>query len=77
MDQRILRRDEIWVTERNADGASNLISFNEYKEIRLDKDVRKSYLQGRLGGIPAIELTRFVDHLPYPQAENDKRNRRH
>lgn len=56
MDQDILRRDEIWITERNKKGCSSLISFAEYKDVRSDKDIRKSYLQGRLGGIPKILL---------------------
>jgi len=56
MDQQLFRRDEMWVTERDASGASTLISFGEYKTIRYDKDIRKSYLQGRLGGIPRILL---------------------
>ena len=56
MDQKLLRRDEMWVTERDAAGASNLFSFSEYKDVRYDKDIRKSYLQGRLGGIPRILL---------------------
>lgn len=54
MDQRWLRRDEMWVTERDASGASSLFSFSEYRDVRYDKDIRKSYLQGRLGGIPRI-----------------------
>ena len=29
-------------------------SFSEYKDVRYDKDIRKSYLQGRMGGIPHI-----------------------
>jgi AAA15 family ATPase/GTPase len=56
MDQQLLRRDELWVTERDASGASTLLSFSEYKDVRYDKDIRKSYLQGRLGGIPRILL---------------------
>ncbi len=54
MDQELLRRDEIWVTERDGSGASDLFSFSEYEDVRYDKDIRKSYLQGRLGGIPRI-----------------------
>jgi len=54
MDQNLLRRDEMWITDRNKDGSSNLISFSEYKDVRYDKDIQKSYLQGRLGGIPHI-----------------------
>jgi uncharacterized protein len=56
MDQQLLRRDEMWVAERDPAGVSNLLSFSEYKDVRYDKDIRKSYLQGRLGGIPRILL---------------------
>ena len=52
MDQQLFRRDEMWVTERDENGISNLVSFSEYKDVRIDKDIRKSYLQGRLGGVP-------------------------
>ena len=54
MDQHILRRDEMWITERMEDGGTTLTSFGEFKDIRYDKDIRRSYLQGRLGGIPHI-----------------------
>lgn len=54
MDQSLLRRDEMWVCERNQSGISKLYSFSDYKDVRYDKDIRKSYLQGRLGGIPKI-----------------------
>lgn len=56
MDQDLLRRDEMWIAERNEQGVSSLVSFSEYKDVRYDKDIRKSYLQGRLGGIPHILL---------------------
>ncbi|MXZ81391.1 MAG: ATP-binding protein [Gammaproteobacteria bacterium] len=54
MDQHLLRRDEMWVTERRdpGTGSSSLIAFSEYGDIRYDKDIRKSYLKGHLGGIP-------------------------
>lgn len=54
MDQNILRRDEMWVTERKNSGETDLIPFSDFKEIRFDKDIRKSYLNGRMGGIPNI-----------------------
>lgn len=56
MDQRLIRRDEMWATERNHNGKASLISFSDYKDIRYDKDIRKSYRQGRLGGLPKIML---------------------
>ena len=57
MDQGLFRRDEMWVAERNREGCSKLMSFSDYKDVRYDKDIRKSYLQGRLGGIPRILLS--------------------
>jgi len=61
MDQKLLRREEMWVTERDQDGNSTLFSFSEYKDVRKDKDVRKSYLQGRLGGVPRILMGSFCN----------------
>lgn len=60
MDQELLRRDEMWVAERDTSGISNLFSVSDFKDARKDKDIRKSYLQGRLGGIPRILLARVL-----------------
>ena len=54
MDQDLLRRDEMWVAERDPSGNSSLVPFSDFQDIRYDKDIRKSYLQGRLGGIPKL-----------------------
>jgi len=55
MDQSLLRRDEMWLVERDRQGASSLIPLSDFNsDIRYDKDIRKSYLQGRMGGMPKI-----------------------
>lgn len=54
MDQDLFRRDEIWVSERDRAGASTLTPFSEFKDVRYDKDLQRSYVQGRLGGIPRL-----------------------
>jgi AAA15 family ATPase/GTPase len=59
MDQDLLYLDERWIAERNATGGSNLISLREYKDTKHDKDIRKSYLRGKLGDIPNIFLSFF------------------
>ena len=74
MDQSLLRRDEIWVTERDGFGASSLMSFSEYKEVRYDKDIRKSYLQGRLGGVPRILLENTLNGPNLAQANSRTAN---
>jgi len=54
MDQDLFRRDEIWFIDKDKAGASSLMSLSDFKGVRYDKDIRKSYLQGRYGGIPEI-----------------------
>lgn len=54
MDQSLLRRDEMFVVQRNPYGVSELIGLSEYKGIRNDKDLIRSYLDGRFGGIPML-----------------------
>lgn len=73
MDQKLLRRDEMWVAERDSSGASKMMSFSEYKDVRYDKDIRKSYLQGRLGGIPRILLSGTMANSC--RVENDEENK--
>jgi len=72
MDQQLLRRDEMWIVDRDASGVSTLLSFGEYKDVRYDKDILKSYLQGRLGGIPRILL---VGGLEDPCITRERRGR--
>lgn len=55
MDLDYLRRDEIWITAKSPDGDSTLIGLPEYRGIRSDKDIRKSYLAGRFGGTPQLD----------------------
>ena len=63
MDQELLRRDEMWVTERTENGESQLFSLCEYKELRDDTDIKKRYLDGRLGGIPLILKSNVMNTL--------------
>ncbi|MBF0195936.1 MAG: ATP-binding protein [Magnetococcales bacterium] len=57
MDQHLFRRDEMWVAERDTNGATKLFSFSDFSDIRNDKDIRRSYLSGRIGGIPRLLLS--------------------
>lgn len=49
----VLRRDQIYFTEKDSNGASRLYSLAEYKE-RQNLNLRRRYLQGRYGALPAI-----------------------
>ncbi len=56
LDQTLLRRDEMWFVERtHKRESSKLFSVAEYEEARKDKDLVRSYLEGRMGGIQSID----------------------
>jgi|HigsolmetaAR202D_1030399.scaffolds.fasta_scaffold00471_9 Predicted ATPases len=54
LDLGTLRRDEIWFTEKQEDGSTDLYSLSDF-QARYDKDVRRDYLIGRYGAIPFVE----------------------
>jgi AAA15 family ATPase/GTPase len=56
MEQDLLRRDEMWLTERNNLNVSNIFSLSEFKDIRVDRDIQKCYFKSKLGGTPNITL---------------------
>lgn len=55
----LLRRDEIWFTEKDAAGVSSLYSLADFVDedgdkIRKDENYEKNYLLGKYGAIPAL-----------------------
>ncbi len=60
LDLDLLRRDEIWFIEKNNTGASSAYPLEEFHP-RYDKDIRKSYLQGRYGAIPLLPSRRRLE----------------
>jgi hypothetical protein len=53
MDAKLLRRDQFWLTERDANGATQLRSIHEYKG-REGEDIEKRYYEGRYRGLPNL-----------------------
>ena len=51
---RLLRRDQIWFTEKNQQGATDLYSLAEYDDIAEDASFEADYIRGRYGAIPFI-----------------------
>ena len=52
-----LRRDQIWLTEKNVDGATQIFPLTDYKP-RKAENLERGYLMGRYGAIPFLgELT--------------------
>ncbi len=52
----LVRRDEIWFSEKDKNGMSRIYSLEEYKDVaRFDKKIDKAYLEGRFGAISNID----------------------
>lgn len=47
-----LRRDELYLVEKNSIGKSRLYSLSEFRNLRFDADYEKKYLTGQFGAIP-------------------------
>ncbi len=54
LDTEILRRDQVWFTEKNLDGATNVYPLSDYKP-RKDQNLEAAYLGGRFGAIPYLD----------------------
>lgn len=48
-----LRRDQVWFTEKDDDGATTLTPLSAYKP-RKGENLERGYLQGRYGGVPYL-----------------------
>lgn len=60
LNKEIFRRDEIWFTEKNTYGESELYTLSDYTldnetKVRNDATYNKDYLTGRYGAIPILE----------------------
>ena len=53
MSSNLFRRDQIWFTEKDKFGSSQLYSLVEFKP-RKKTNIEKAYMDGRFGGIPYI-----------------------
>ncbi len=62
LDLELLRQDEIWFVERQADHSSKVFSLNRFKE-RFDKKIDKEYLIGRYGAIPIFDENYVLEEV--------------
>jgi AAA15 family ATPase/GTPase len=63
LDQKRIRRDQVWFVEKDAMGASHLFCLDEIKGVRKDANFEKEYLLGQFGGVPHIgDLQKALVH---------------
>ncbi len=59
LDRASLRRDQIWFTEKDAEGGTHLYPLTDFKP-RKNENLERGYLQGRYGAVPFIGSPGFL-----------------
>jgi hypothetical protein len=54
LDPQILRRDQVWLTEKDREGATRIYPLSDFKP-RKEQNLEAGYLQGRFGAIPFLD----------------------
>ena len=54
LDNNKVRKDQVYFTNKRAEGSTDLYSLYDYKDFRDTMDIEKAYLQGRFDAIPYI-----------------------
>jgi AAA15 family ATPase/GTPase len=68
LDKASLRRDQIWFTEKDAQGGTHLYPLTDFKP-RKNENLARGYLQGRYGAVPFIGSTGFFANIQQDKAE--------
>lgn len=60
-----LNRDEVWLTEKTADGSTRLGALAEFagERVRKSQNLEKAYLHGRFGALPDVDRTEVLRAL--------------
>jgi uncharacterized protein len=59
----VLRRDEIWFTEKDEAGSTTLYPLSDF---RVRKEANHEYLQGRFGAVPVVDMTATMSSVSAP-----------
>lgn len=54
MSHDLVRRDEIWIADKNTDTSTQLFSL-ENEQVRIDKVLDQNYMNNVWGGVPVFE----------------------
>lgn len=55
LDQDFIRRDQVWFTEKDQYGCSELFSLSDFEDVREDTPFAKWYMNDKFGAVPYIQ----------------------
>jgi len=59
LHESMFRRDQIWLTQKDKYGATELYSLAQFKNVRKNEDFEKKYIQGKYGAVPYLKNFEF------------------
>jgi hypothetical protein len=75
MNSDLFRREQIWFTQKDSQGATELTCLDEYNQVRADTNFEKWYRDGRFDAIPDVKygelLERLIVHAVQPTEETE------
>lgn len=75
MNEDYLRRDQIYFTQKDNSGVTQLYALDEYKQVRNDTSFEKWYLEGRFEAIPDVQyatLKKVIQSMPQAMMEDGR-----
>ena len=63
LDSTLLRRDQIWFTERNLENnySTEIFPLSEIKGVRISDNLERDYLKGEYVNVPTLNATEEVN----------------
>lgn len=55
LDQNSIRKDQIWFTEKDKYGVSEMFSLSDFEDVREDTLFAKWYMNNKFGGVPSLQ----------------------
>ena len=55
LDQNTIRKDQVWFTEKDKCGVSEMFSLSDFEDVREDTLFAKWYLNNKFGGVPSLQ----------------------
>lgn len=73
LDGNLLRRDQVWFTDKDEEGAAHLYPLSEYQP-RQDESLIRGYMAGRYGAVPFIPRGLLGNWSSLEESESSKEN---
>ena len=55
LDQNTIRKDQVWFTEKDEYGISEIFTLSDFDDVREDTLFAKWYLNNKFGGVPSLQ----------------------